>query len=166
MVDAINGSGKTIIITTKPKSKVGKTSSSFDDMINKTSGEEKISTQGGFSKPPLMRSNMDNNLRLLQQQQIARMNHIQEITRQIQDGTYKMCSPEALAEKILQVVSDKSTREKFIKKMLKEEADKIPAKSNPKMTPLEMKKLVFMIKESQDEPFDDPELEEMLKEFS
>ena len=77
-----------------------------------------------------------------------------------------MCDPQVLAEKIFQVVSDKTTREKFIKKLLKEEADKLPAKNNGKITELEMKKLVFMIKESQDEPFDDPELEELLKEFS
>lgn len=164
MVDAINGSGKTIIITTKPKSKVTK-SSSFDDAL-KASGTDKSSAAENLNQPTLMRSNMENNLRILQQQQFARMNHIAEITRQIQDGTYKMCSPEALAERILQVVTDKSTREKFIKKLLKEEAEKLPAKSNPKMTQLEMKRLVFMIKESQDEPFDDPELEAMLKEFS
>lgn len=166
MVDAINGSGKTIIITTKPKSKVNKTSS-FDDAMGKTSGTGKSTETGSLNQPTLMHSNMEHNMRILQQQQLARMEHIQEITRQIQDGTYKMCSPEALAEKILQVVSDKSTREKFIKKLLREEAEKLPAKSNNnKLTQLEMKKLVFMIKESQNEPFDDPELEEMLKEFS
>lgn len=164
MVDAINGSGKTIIITTKPKAKVDK-SSSFDDTLKtKTSGTSKSS--GTLNQPVMMRSNMENNMRILQQQQLQRMEHIQEITRQIQEGTYKMCDPQVLAEKIFQVVSDKSTREKFIKKLLKEEAEKIPSKNNGKLTELEMKKLVFMIKESQDEPFDDPELEELLKEFS
>ncbi len=163
MVDAINGSGKTIIITTKPKAKVDK-SSSFDDALKgKTSGTSKSST---VNQPVLMRSNMENNMRIIQQQQLQRMEHIQEITRQIQEGTYKMCDPQVLAEKIFQVVSDKSTREKFIKKLLKEEAEKLPSKNNNKMSELELKKLVFMIKESQDEPFDDPELEEMLKEFS
>jgi anti-sigma28 factor (negative regulator of flagellin synthesis) len=164
MVDAINGSGKTIIITTKPKAKVDK-SSSFDDTLKtKTSGTSKSS--GTLNQPVMMRSNMENNMRILQQQQLQRMEHIQEITRQIQEGTYKMCDPQVLAEKIFQVVSDKSTREKFIKKLLKEEAEKLPSKNNGKLTELEMKKLVFMIKESQDEPFDDPELEELLKEFS
>ena len=164
MVDAINGSGKTIIITTKPKAKVDK-SSSFDDTLKtKTSGTSKSS--GSANQPILMRSNMENNMRIIQQQQLQRMEHIQEITRQIQEGTYKMCDPQVLAEKIFQVVSDKTTREKFIKKLLKEEADKLPAKNNGKISELEMKKLVFMIKESQDEPFDDPELEELLKEFS
>lgn len=164
MVDAINGSGKTIIITTKPKAKVDK-SSSFDDTLKtKTSGTSKSSST--LNQPVMMRSNMENNMRILQQQQLQRMEHIQEITRQIQEGTYKMCDPQVLAEKIFQVVSDKSTREKFIKKLLKEEAEKLPSKNNGKLTELEMKKLVFMIKESQDEPFDDPELEELLKEFS
>ena len=163
MVDAINGSGKTIIITTKPKSKVEK-KSSFDDALgSKTSGTSKSSSSA--NQPIMLRSNMENNMRILQQQQLQRMEHIQEITRQIQDGTYKMCDPQALAEKIFAVVSDKATREKFIKKLLKEEAEKLPAKSNGKISELEMKKLVFMIKESQDEPFEDPELEEMLKEF-
>ena len=164
MVDAINGSGKTIIITTKPKAKVDK-SSSFDDTLKtKTSGTSKSS--GNANQPIMMRSNMENNMRIIQQQQLQRMEHIQEITRQIQEGTYKMCDPQVLAEKIFQVVSDKTTREKFIKKLLKEKAKKIPSKNNGKITELEMKKLVFMIKESQDEPFDDPELEELLKEFS
>jgi anti-sigma28 factor (negative regulator of flagellin synthesis) len=164
MVDAINSSLKTIIITTKPKNKVNK-GSSFEDSMKTKSSETKSS--GTLNQPPvLMRSNMDHNMRLLQQQQLQRMEHIQEITRQIQEGTYKMCDPQVLAEKIFQVVSDKSTREKFIKKLLKEEAEKLPAKGNNKLTELEMKKLVFMIKESQDEPFDDPELEELLKEFS
>ena len=164
MVDAINGSGKTIIITTKPKAKVDK-SSSFDDALKtKTSGTSKASSSA--NQPIMMRSNMENNMRIIQQQQLQRMEHIQEITRQIQEGTYKMCDPQVLAEKIFQVVSDKTTREKFIKKLLKEEAEKLPAKNNGKITELEMKKLVFMIKESQDEPFDDPELEELLKEFS
>ena len=164
MVDAINGSGKTIIITTKPKAKVDK-SSSFDDTLKtKTSGTSKTSSSA--NQPIMMRSNMENNMRIIQQQQLQRMEHIQEITRQIQEGTYKMCDPQVLAEKIFQVVSDKTTREKFIKKLLKEEAEKLPAKNNGKITELEMKKLVFMIKESQDEPFDDPELEELLKEFS
>ena len=164
MVDAINGSGKTIIITTKPKAKVDK-SSSFDDTLKtKTSGTSKSSSSA--NQPIMMRSNMENNMRIIQQQQLQRMEHIQEITRQIQEGTYKMCDPQVLAEKIFQVVSDKTTREKFIKKLLKEEAEKLPAKNNGKISELEMKKLVFMIKESQDEPFDDPELEELLKEFS
>ena len=164
MVDAINSSLKTIIITTKPKNKVNK-GSSFEDSMKTKSSETKSS--GTLNQPPvLMRSNMDHNMRLLQQQQLQRMEHIQEITRQIQEGTYKMCDPQVLAEKIFQVVSDKSTREKFLKKLLKEEAEKLPAKGNNKLTELEMKKLVFMIKESQDEPFDDPELEELLKEFS
>jgi len=74
-----------------------------------------------------------------------------------------MVDPMVLAEKIYQVVSDRTTREKFIKKILQEEADRIPVKERGKMTDLELKKLVFLIKESQDEPFEDPELEEMLK---
>lgn len=164
MVDAISGSGKTIIITTKPKTKTDKTSSFDDTLKSKSSGSTKGSSS--VNQPVIMRSNMENNMRILQQQQLQRMEHIQEITRQIQEGTYKMCDPQVLAEKIFQVVSDKETREKFIKKLLKEEAEKLPAKNNGKMSELEMKKLVFMIKESQDEPFDDPELEEMLKEFS
>ena len=34
------------------------------------------------------------------------------------------------------------------------------------MTDLELKKLVYLIKESQDSKFDDPELEAMLKELA
>lgn len=164
MVDAINGSGKTIIITTKPKAKVEKINS-FDDALKNSSKVDK--TLNSNNQPILIRNNAENNLRILQQQQLQRMEHIQEITRQIQDGTYKMCDPQVLAEKIFQVVSDKATKEKFLKKLLKEESDKISAtKNSNKLTDLEMKKLVFMIKETQDEPFEDPELEKMLKEFT
>ncbi len=166
MVDAINGSGRTIIITTKPKAKVDKTKTSFEDSL-KSKSTSTTSRAGSLNQPIVNRGNLDHNMRLLQQQQMAHLEHVQEIAKQVQEGTYQMCSPEVLAEKILQVVSDKTTREKFIKKLLKEEAEKLPAKGgNNKMTELEMKKLVFMIKESQDEPFDDPELEEMLKEFA
>ena len=87
MVDAINGSGKTIIITTKPKAKVDK-SSSFDDALKtKTSGTSKASSSA--NQPIMMRSNMENTMRIIQQQQLQRMEHIQEIPRQHQESTYK-----------------------------------------------------------------------------
>jgi hypothetical protein len=97
------------------------------------------------------------------------MQRVQEIARQVADGTYKMCSPEALAEKLMLVMTDKATREKFIKKLIKEETEN-SASENGKvkgsMTDLELKKLVYLIKESQDSKFDDPELEAMLKELA
>lgn len=163
MVDSINGPGKRIIITTKPKPKESteKKDGSFDKALkDKAEGSEKTSTN-----PPVL-SPSQNNLKILQQQQLSRMQRLQEITKQVQDGTYKMVEPAVLAEKIYQVISDRKTREKFIKKLLQEEAENIPAKDKGNLSDLELKKLVFMIRESQDEPFDDPELEQMLKEFS
>jgi fructose-bisphosphate aldolase class 1 len=76
-----------------------------------------------------------------------------------------MVEPEVLAERLYSVMTDKKTREKFIKKMLKEEAENIPNKEN-NLSELELKKLVFLIKESQDEPFEDPELEKLIQELS
>ncbi len=157
MVESIQGPGKRIIITTKPKAKESvDRKESFDDALK---GKSDVSSAGGHSQV----ANPANNLKIMQQQQLLHLQRLQEITRQVQDGTYKMVDPMVLAEKIYQVVSDRTTREKFIKKILQEEADRIPVKERGKMTDLELKKLVFMIKESQDEPFEDPELEEMLK---
>lgn len=94
------------------------------------------------------------------------MQRLEEITRQVKDGSYKLVAPEVLAEKIFQVVSDRTTREKFIKKLLQEEAEKISHKGKNQLSELEMKKLVYLIKEGADEKFEDPELEEMIREFS
>ncbi len=158
MVESIQGPGKRIIITTKPKAKesVDK-KESFDEAFK---GKSEVSSAGGHAQ---IGNPAQNNLKIMQQQQLLHLQRLQEITRQVQDGTYKMVDPMVLAEKIYQVVSDRTTREKFIKKILQEEADRIPVKERGKMTDLELKKLVFLIKESQDEPFEDPELEEMLK---
>ncbi len=159
MVDSIQGPGKRIIITTKPKAKesVDK-KGSFDEAL-----KDKADTTAKAGQQTHVGSPAQNNLKILQQQQLLHMQRLQEITRQVQDGTYRMVDPAVLAEKIYQVISDRSTREKFIKKLLQEEAERMPVKDRGKMTDLELKKLVFMIKESQDEPFEDAELEEMLK---
>ncbi|GAB4266518.1 MAG: hypothetical protein Kow0029_00260 [Candidatus Rifleibacteriota bacterium] len=163
MVDSINGPGKRIIITTKPKpkEKTDNKDNSFDKALKEKAGGSEKSTA---TTSPL--SPAQNNLKILQQQQLNRMQRLQEIARQVQDGTYKMVDANVLAEKIYQVISDRKTREKFIKKLIEEEAEKIQHKTKGNMTDLELKKLIFMIKESQDQPFDDPELEQMLKEFT
>ncbi|HNX75953.1 MAG TPA: hypothetical protein PLM07_05055 [Candidatus Rifleibacterium sp.] len=161
MVESIQGPGKRIIITTKPKAKDSvEKKGSFDETLKDKAEGTAAGGRAQSANPT------QNNLRVMQQQHLMHMQRLQEITRQVQDGTYKMVDPMVLAEKIYQVVSDRTTREKFIKKILQEEADKIPAKDRGKMTDLELKKLVFMIKETQDEPFEDPELEEMLKSLS
>jgi anti-sigma28 factor (negative regulator of flagellin synthesis) len=158
MVDSIQGPGKRIIITTKPKAKESvEKKGSFDDAFKDKTESTASSGHARVGNPA------QNNLKILQQQQLLHMQRLQEISKQVQDGTYKMVDPAILAEKIYQVISDRPTREKFIKKILQEEAEKVPAKDRGKLTDLELKKLVFMIKETQDEPFEDPELEELLK---
>ncbi len=158
MVDSIQGPGKRVIITTKPKAKESvEKKGSFDDAFK---DKTEATSQGGHAH---VGSPAQNNLKIMQQQQLMHMQRLQEIAKQVQEGTYKMVDPAILAEKIYQVISDRSTREKFIKKILQEESEKVPAKDRGKLTDLELKKLVFMIKESQDEPFEDPELEELLK---
>jgi anti-sigma28 factor (negative regulator of flagellin synthesis) len=162
MVDSINGPGKRIIITTKPKAK--------ESVEKKSSFDETLKDRAASTDKPAGHSVTTNatqaNLKIMQQQQLVHMQRVQEIARQVQDGTYKMVDPAVLADKIYQVISDRTTREKFIKKLIQEEAEKIPAKDRGKMSELEFKKLIFLVKESQDEPFEDPELEALLKEFS
>ena len=162
MVDCINGSGKKIIITTKPKPKesVDKKSTFDDALKGKASSNEKPGAT------PVQGTVAQNNLKIVQQQQLMHMQRVQEIARQVQDGTYKMVEPAVLAEKIYQVIADKTNREKFVKKLIQEEAEKLQSKDRGDMSELEFKKLIFMVKESQDEPFEDPELEAWLKEFS
>ena len=170
MVDSIHGGpGKTVIITTKPKPKAKTEStekSSFSDALS-----DKVSTSSA-NRPTfngMMNNVAQNNLRIMQNLQMMHMQKVQEIARQVAEGTYKMCSPEVLAEKLMAVMTDKATREKFIKKLINEEKERIAdsgGKLKNPMTDLELKKLVYMIKEQQDEAFDDPELEEMLKEFA
>lgn len=163
MVDSINGPGKKIIITTKPKPKA-KTdgNESFDKALKSKSG----SANNVNLRSPALAGPAQHNIKLIQQQQLMRMQHIQEITQQVKDGTYKMVDPAVLAEKIFQVITDKSTREKFIKKLIQEETENKSLAGDSNLSELELKKLVFLIKESQDEPFDDPQLEQMLAEFS
>ncbi len=162
MVDSINGAGKRIIITTRPKPKESADKkSSFDDAL-----KDKASSTGRPGGHAITNSAAQTNLKIVQQQQLMHMQRVQEITRQVQDGTYKMIEPSVLAEKIYQVIADKTTREKFVKKLIQEEADKLQGKDRGDMSELEFKKLIFMVKESQDEPFDDPELEAWLKEYS
>ncbi len=162
MVDSIHGPGKRIIITTKPKAKesVDKKSGFDDALKDKTVGGEKVDRTSAPRTPA------ENNLKILQQQQLLHMQRLEEIARQVKDGSYKLVAPEVLAEKIYQVVADRTTREKFIKKLLQEEAEKISQKGKNQLSDLEMKKLVYLIKEGADEKFEDPELEEMIREFS
>lgn len=163
MVDSINGPGKKIIITTKPKPKAKTDSNeSFDKTLKSKSG----GTNNVNLRNPALAGPAQHNIKLIQQQQLVRMQHIQEITQQVKDGTYKMVDPAVLADKIFQVITDKTTREKFIKKLLQEEADNRSLDGDSNLSELDLKKLVFFIKESQDEAFDDPELEKMLAEFS
>ncbi|PKL49441.1 MAG: hypothetical protein CVV42_05500 [Candidatus Riflebacteria bacterium HGW-Riflebacteria-2] len=162
MVDSIHGPGKRIIITTKPKAKesVDKKTGFDEALKDKTGGGEKVDGTSAHRTPAA------NNLKIMQQQQLMHMQRLEEISRQVKDGTYRMVSPEVLAEKIYQVVADRTTREKFIKKLLQEEAEKISNKGKSHFSDLEMKKLVYLIKESADQKFEDPELEELIKELS
>lgn len=162
MVDSIKGPGGITIIKTKPKPKVG--SSSKDAKFEKTLNE-KISDSESATIEKSHISPMQHNIKLAQQQQLSRMNYVQELASQIKNGTYKMASPEALAEKIFLVLSDPRIREKFIKKLINEEKEKLGVPGKGNMTELELKKLVFLIKEAHEEAFNDPELEQLIAEF-
>ncbi len=163
MVESIQGGpGRTIIITTKPKPKTkGTEKSNFGNEIKGkvSGGAEKASNS------QMLNNVAQNNLKIIQNQQIMHMQRVQDIARQVADGTYQMCSPEELAEKLIMVMTDKATREKFIKKLIREEAEKAQGEGKKLKNPLsdlEMKKLIYMIKEATDGHFDDPELEKLI----
>jgi len=161
MVDPIKGSGQKIIIT-KPQAKEvqGKKDGNFDKVFHEKNSPDASS---GASAPP--RSNAEANLALLDQQNLARMQKLETISRQIREGTYQGVDPKVLAQKLLDVMFDKKIRDKFKKKLLNEEIES--AKTGSKLlSDLELKKLVFMIKSTQDEGFEDPELEKLLKDLS
>lgn len=162
MVDSIKGpGGKTIIIThSKPKDAADKTKGeSFDKTLKSKSVPDSftLSRPSGLAEAPAPG--------LLDQAKLVRMQRLEELTRQVRDGTYKMVAPEVLADRLLEVMTDRKTREKFLRKFLNDEAELARSKGKP-LSELDMKKLIFMVKNSDDEQFSDPELEELLKEFS
>ncbi len=164
MVDSIKGPGKRIIITSKPKPKdnIENKDKSFDKALkDKAEGSEKAGAGTRANISPAQQ-----NLKIIQQQQFSHMQRLQEIAKQVNNGTYKMVDANVLAEKIYAAITDGKTREKFIKKLLKEEAENIQKKDKGNLSDLEIKKLVFLIREAQDEAFDDPELEAMLQELA
>ncbi len=166
MVDAIKGQGnKTIIRTSMPKKNAPeKADAKFSDQAK--IAKEAAKTEAKSFNISASRAANEVNTRLTNQAQIERNSKIAEITKQIQDGSYKMPSPEELADKLLSVISDKQVKEKFIKKLLEEEREKLQNKyGDSGLTELGMKKLVFMVTQSHDEEFDDPELENMIKEY-
>lgn len=165
MVDSIKGPGKKIIITTKPKPKAkteGK-ETKFDRALKNKSAS--IVDKSSIEKTSATMKVQDN-MRLIQQQQLARMQHIENIASQIRAGTYKMASPEAVAEKIYQVLTDSKLKEKFLKKLIQDEKESAQKLDRKDLTELELKKLVFLIKEAVDINFDDPELAEFIELFS
>ncbi|HOY68115.1 MAG TPA: flagellar biosynthesis anti-sigma factor FlgM [Candidatus Ozemobacteraceae bacterium] len=162
MVDSIKGpGGKTIIVThSKPKDAAEKPKEgSFDKALKSKSPSESASTPRAANLPETQPAT------LLNQAKLLHMQRLEEITRQIHDGTYKLVDPAVLADRLLEVMTDKKTREKFLRKFLNDEAELARAKGKP-LSELDLKKLIFMVKGSADEQFDDPELEALLKELS
>lgn len=161
MVDPIKGSGDKIIIT-KPKVKEsqGKTKDGdFNKILDEKSGSE---PPGQATAVP--RSKAEANLAILNQQNIERMQKFEAIAKAIRTGTYKMADPQELAKKLLEVVFDKKTRQKFAKKVLSEEIELAKSKNRP-ISELELKKLIFMVKSQADVDFNDAELDALLKEL-
>lgn len=161
MVDPIKGPGTKLIITrSQPKEKP---SAAKDGDFGKVLKEKGTPDSSVAARAQIV-SKADANLTLMNQQSLARTQKFESIFRAIQDGTYKMVDPEVLAEKLLQVISDKKTRERFRRKVVDEELEQIQAQDRP-LSNLELKKLIFLVKEAIDEPFDDPELEKVLNEL-
>ena len=161
MVDSIKAGQKLLIITKpKPKTATEKTKEgSFDKVVS-----EKGEAEGSRPMSTPLRS-AEVNPALADKQGMVRMQRLDEIARQIKDGSYKLVDPEILAERILKAAFDPQTRAKFVKKVLAEELENAKAK-NKTLTELDLKKLIHLVKSGADEQFEDPELEEWLKEYT
>ncbi|OIP28341.1 hypothetical protein AUK22_04310 [bacterium CG2_30_54_10] len=163
MVDPIKGPVNKTIVITKPRPKNKTENAGKDGFDKRLEGKGKAGEDP--PKAGFIRSPQDQTARILQQQQMQRMQRLAEIAHQIQDGTYKMADPDVLAERILRIITDKKTHEKFVKKVLSEEAEALKAQ-NKTLTKLELKKLIFLVKNTPDEEFTDAQLESLLKELS
>ena len=163
MVDPIKGSGDKIIITKpKPKEKTEKPrEESFDKVMS-----DRDKPGSASSKPVQARSKADANLAILDQQNLARMQKLETLAKAVRAGTYKLADADVVADKILSIILDKKTRDKFTKKILTEEIENYRLSKDKLISDLDLKKLIHMIKNREDAKFDDPELEAMLKEFS
>lgn len=159
MVDSIKSGQKLLIITKpKPKTSVDKTKDGFDKVVS-----DKAEVEGSKPSASPMRS-AEVNPTLADKQGMVRMQRLDEIARQIKDGSYKLVDPEVLAERIMKAAFDPATRAKFVKKALAEEIETAKAKNRP-LTELDLKKLIQLVRGGPDEQFEDPELEDWLKQF-
>ncbi len=171
MVDSIKGSGsKIIIIKPKPKSET--------DPAKKTEFADKLREKGGVGGPEPRGDRFTTgttglaqggvNPAIYQQQQVQRLQRLEEIARQIREGTYKIVDAGVLADKLIEVFTDRRSREKWVKKMLVEHKESLSGLSGQALGlgELELKKMVQMVKDAVDEPFDDPELESLIKEYT
>lgn len=159
MVNPINGSGNKVIIVTKPKSKEATDKpkeGGFDKVLTGKGGETAKTGAGRLAEGPPG---------LNQPQNLAHMQRLEDIARQVQEGTYKLIDPMVLADRIMKIASNKDLRAKFIKKLLAEEADGAKAKNRP-LTELDLKKLIMLVKDSSDEPFEDEELDKLLNDLA
>lgn len=164
MVDSIKGHGDKTIIITKPKAKEPPDKAregSFESTLKGKGGADGTDASGATR----VRGNVEAKIAVLQQQNLSRFQRLEEITRQIQNGTYKMVDPAVLAERLLKVFQDKKTRGKFLRKMVEEDLEKSKPKDR-NLSPLELKKLVFMIKSAPEEVFSDEDLEALLKDLT
>lgn len=160
MVDSIKSGQKLLIITKpKPKAAAEKTKDgSFDKVVS-----DKAETEGARPATPMRSTEV--NPALADKQGMVRMQRLDEIARQIKDGTYKLVDPEVLAERIMKAAFDPLTRAKFAKKALAEEIESAKSKNRP-LTELDLKKLIQLVKGGPDEQFEDPELEAWLRDFA
>lgn len=164
MVDPIKGPGQKPIFTEKTQGK-DKAEKTKEGEFDKRLASKDKTVNAEPPKAGQVRTAGDQTARLLQQQQLERMQRIAEITRQVQNGTYKMADPTVLADRLYRIMTDRKTREKFIKKVLAEEAETLKERGQP-LTKLELKKLIYLVKNAADEEFSDPQLEALLKELS
>jgi anti-sigma28 factor (negative regulator of flagellin synthesis) len=162
MVDPIKGPGTKIIITkSQPKERPESSRNGDFGKVMRDKGAEDssgVARNQGIPKG-------EANLALLNQQKLAHMQKFEAVARAIREGTYQMADAEVLAEKLMQAMFDKKTRDKFLRKVLDEEIENAHSQNRP-LSDLELKKLVFLMKDAVDGNFEDPELEQLLQEFS
>ncbi|MBF0408901.1 MAG: flagellar biosynthesis anti-sigma factor FlgM [Candidatus Riflebacteria bacterium] len=167
MVDSIKSTDGKIIIVTKPKAKPAEKTKDgdFGKMVEEKSDAEGAENITNTSKSSPLRS-PEMNPMLHDKHANLRMQKLEEIARQIKDGTYKLVDPAVLADRIFKAAFNPQARAGILKKFIADELEQMKSKNRSTMSKLELKRLVMMSKESPEEVFNDPELEEMLRQLT
>lgn len=172
MVDSIKGGAGSKIIIIKPKTKAETEGTGKSDFADRLKGKAGATATGGPPRTDHFSGSVPTGAATINpamyQPQVQRKARLEEIERQIRDGDYQLVDAEVLADRLVAVFTDRRAREKLVKKLLQEQKEALGGLQGPALnvSQLELKRMVQVVKNSQEEPFDDPELEALIREFS